>query len=122
MNREGLKRGLLFRIIGLSLCIIPPLCATLFYFPMWSVEGAKIVPGITLVLLLLSALPLYKLLRDALRSPASYAVWLILFILFLLLSRIAEEMTVISFVGFIGNAVGAIFLRLGRKEGVKNEE
>ena len=122
MNKGALKHRLILRTAGLILCILPPLAATLFYFPVWAVEGTKIVSGITLLLLALSALPLYKLLRDMLRSPASYTVWLILFLLFALLSKIAEEMTVISFVGFISNTLGAVLLRLGRKEEKKNEE
>ena len=122
MNKGALKHRLILRIAGLILCILPPLAATLCYFPVWAAEGTKIVSGITLLLLALSALPLYKLLRDMLRSPASYTVWLILFLLFALLSKIAEEMTVISFVGFISNTLGAVLLRLGRKEEKKNEE
>jgi hypothetical protein len=42
-------------------------------------------------------------------------LWLALFVIFLLLSKIAEEMTVISFVGFIGNSFGAIVFKLSEK-------
>ena len=51
-------------------------------------------------------------------------MWLIAFILFLSLSRIADEMTVISFVGLISNLIGSLIFKLARrygKEDVKNE-
>ena len=47
-----------------------------------------------------------------LKSPAVYTLWLIAFIAFSSLSRIADEMTVISFFGFISNAAGAVLFRL----------
>ena len=39
----------------------------------------------------------------------------IVFVVFFLVSRIADEMVVISFVGFIGNLVGAMLLKLGER-------
>ena len=43
-------------------------------------------------------------------------MWLVSFLIFFCLSRIADEMTVISFVGFVGNLIGALFFHLGRRE------
>ena len=39
-------------------------------------------------------------------------MWLFTFILFYTMSRIADEMTVISLVGAISNAIGAILFRI----------
>ena len=113
-------RSLLLRALGLALCVIPPAAATLCYFPVWRAEGGEtLLSGTALLLLTLAAIPIYKLISAHLRSPAAYTVWLIAFLLFLMLSSIAHEMVVISFVGFIGNLVGAILFRLagGRNEG-----
>ena len=113
-------RSLLLRALGLVLCVIPPAAATLCYFPVWRAEGGEtLLSGTALLLLTLAAIPVYKLISAHLRSPAAYTVWLIAFLLFLMLSSIAHEMVVISFVGFIGNLVGAILFRLagGRDEG-----
>ncbi len=113
-------KGLLLRALGLALCVIPPATATLCYFPVWRAEGGEtLLSGTALLLLTLAAIPVYKLISAHLRSPAAYTVWLIAFLLFLMLSSIAHEMVVISFVGFIGNLVGAILFRLagGRDEG-----
>jgi nicotinamide riboside transporter PnuC len=41
-------------------------------------------------------------------------MWFIIFITFMLLSRIADEVTVISFIGFVGNLIGAACFKLAR--------
>ena len=42
-------------------------------------------------------------------------VWLVLFVLFFMLSKIANEMTVISFVGFVSNVTGAILFYIAKR-------
>jgi hypothetical protein len=49
-------------------------------------------------------------------------MWFLIFISFFLLSRIAREMTVISFVGFVTNLLGSVFFRIARKYGAKEGE
>ena len=70
-----------------------------------------------MLLIIISFFPLYKLIRKLLASPASYMVWLIIFITFFTLSKIGQEMTVISFFGFLGNLLGAVcfWLAKGRR-------
>jgi nicotinamide riboside transporter PnuC len=50
-----------------------------------------------------------------LTSYSSYFLWLILFLLFFALSKIADQMTVISLVGFIGNLLGAICFFIAKR-------
>ncbi len=118
-SRVFAKYGL--HILGFLLSVLPPVLATLFYFPLWR-ESGQVISGGVLFLLLLSALPLYKLIREKLRSPAAYTIWGILFILFFALSRIAREMTVISFFGFSGNALGALCFNIGKRIGGEKNE
>ena len=101
--------------LGFSLCTLPPIICTLLYFPLWK-ESTKALSGGVLLLVLISVIPIYKLIKKHFESPASYTVWLLLFIIFFALSRIAMEMTVISFVGFVGNLVGAFLFRLARRK------
>ena len=112
--------SLLLRLAGIALCVVPVTVSILCYFPVWRAEGGEVLlSGVTMLLLALASLPLYKLLAHKLRSPAAYTVWLIAFLIFLALSKIADEMVVISFTGFVGNALGAIVYRLaegGRKD------
>ena len=121
MNRPPLK--LLTDLIGLALCIFPPALTVLAYFPIWVNEGGgKLLSGFTVILLVLCALPLSRYIKQLFRSPAVYTPWLIMLILFLVLSKIAEEMTVISLVGFLGNLAGAAVMKLGKRGRVTKDE
>ena len=60
-------------------------------------------------------MPFYRGIKRLFQSAASYTLWFIAFIIFFMLSKIADEMTVISFVGFIGNSIGALFFKLSER-------
>ena len=119
------SKRLLFNALGLAISVIPVTVSVFSYFPLWIERGdASILSGISLILIGLAAVPLYKYFKQILRSPSAPVMWLIAFILFLSLSRIADEMTVISFVGLISNLIGSLIFKLARrygKEEVKNE-
>lgn len=103
-------------ITGILLCIAPPTICTLMYFPLWQTVGYEhCIAGGTALLLALSILPLFKLAKRRLSGVSSYIMWLLLFLLFFALSRIAEQMTVISFVGFVGNLLGAVALGIEKR-------
>ena len=113
--KEKTKSRLL-RLFGISASVIPPAAATLSYFPLWQRLGAPyLLSGGTLFLLILSALPLIRRIKDVLRSPSAYVIWLIIFLLFFALSRIAYEMCVISLTGFFGNLFGALLFSLAKR-------
>ena len=109
-NNRGFSKFCL-HILGVLLCVLPPSICALCYFPLWRYESGKTVVGAVALLLALSAMPLFKLIRRRLDSAASYVMWLLLFLLFFSLSKIAYEMTVISFYGFVGNLLGAFLMR-----------
>ena len=119
------SKRLLFNALGLAISVIPVAVSVFSYFPLWIERGdITILSGISLILIGLAAVPLYKYFKQILRSPSAPVMWLIAFILFLSLSRIADEMTVISFVGLISNLIGSLIFKLARrygKEDVKNE-
>jgi phosphatidylserine synthase len=102
-------------ILGILLCVTPPAICTLCYFPLWKNDGERTLVGAVAFLLILSAIPLFKLLKKKLETAASYVLWLILFLLFFFLARIADEMTVISFYGFLGNLLGAFCMKLAER-------
>lgn len=120
-----LKRGffrILFSLIGLAVCIIPVVLCILNYFPVWTARGGEtIFSAITLLLVAIATVPLFSFIKKMLRSPASYTVWLVFFIFFFLVSRIAEEMVVISFVGFISNLIGAVLFKIARRFSVRGD-
>ena len=113
-------KRLLFNALGIGISVIPASVAIFSYFPMWiERDDASILSGFTLLLFAAALIPLYKHLRDMLRSPSAPLMWFIFFSLFFLLGRIADEMTVISFIGFTSNLIGSIFFKIARKYGTE---
>ena len=107
--------NLVLQILGFSLSILPPSICTLTYFPLWREAGAgAVISGGVLLLLLICAYPLLRALRLKLASPSLPIIWLILFLGFYILSRIAEQVTVIAFFGFIGNLLGTLCFNLAK--------
>ncbi len=114
--KNNLTRRLLFFSLGMAISIIPVGVAIFSYFPLWIArEDASILSGLSLLLVCAALVPLYKHMKRTMRSPSAPLMWFISFAAFLLLSKIADEMTVISFVGFITNLIGSIFFRLAKK-------
>ena len=111
---------LLLKLLAVALSCAPPVVATLSYFPGWRAGGvATVASGFTLLLILFSLSPLMKLFKRLLSSPTSRGLWLSLFVVFFALSKIADEMVVISFVGYIGNLLASLLWRIA---GGGNEE
>ena len=116
MKSDRVTLRLALNALGLVFCILPPALAILFYFPVWVAKGGEyILSGIAVLLMIVAFVPLFKLVRRVLASPSGYAIWLAIFLLFFLVSRIADEMIVISFVGLLGNIVGAVLFRIARR-------
>ena len=118
-TQNNITKYLLLKTVGILLCTLPPLFAILSYFPVWCAKGGEYVfSGFTLLLIALAFMPLYRGFKRVLASSASYTLWLVLFGAFFILSKIAYEMTVISFVGFVGNSLGAVFFKLSERYNV----
>lgn len=116
--KANLYKGIILRALGVAVSVLPPAIAALSYFPIWCAAGGEyVVSGFVALLLLLCALPLFNVIKKVLKSPSVWVMWLIAFIAFFSLSKIADEMVIISFVGFVSNVVGAVLFRLaGSKE------
>ena len=114
-NNESFA-NIALHFLGFSLCIVPPLACTLSYFPLWKNAGYEhCIAGGSALLIVICFFPLLKFIGRVISSYSSYVAWLLCFILFFALSRIADQMTVISMVGFIGNLLGAICFKLARR-------
>ena len=115
MRKTDTVYKLLF-LLGLGFSIIPPATVTLLYFPIWREAGAVyLLSGLTLLLLLLSVIPLLRFIKEWLKSPSAIFIWAVIYILFFALSKIADQVTVIAFYGLLGNIIGAIFFRLAKR-------
>lgn len=116
--RKIRRAKILFSLGGYLFSVALPLAATLSFFPLWREKGgAAVLAGGTLLLIALCALPLWRGLKALLRSPSVWGLWLLAFLAFFLLESIAGEMCVICFFGLIGNLIGSLCFRLGRKWG-----
>ena len=103
---------LLLKFLAVCLSCVPPAVVTLSYFPLWREGGAAaLVSGFTLVLLLFSFTPLFKLFKSFFKAPTARGLWLALFIIFFALSKIADEMVVISLAGYLGNLLASFIWR-----------
>ena len=118
MNNRSMKRAIL-NLSGALVSTLPVAICILLYFPIWKERGiTATLSGFTLLLLVLAAVPLMNLAKQALKSPSAPLMWFIVFVAFLALSSIADEMTVVAFVGFVSNLIGAVLFRAakGRKD------
>ena len=112
---ETSKRRLL-SVLGLAVSIIPPLVATIMYFPLWTERGSEsVVSGGVLALGIMCLVPLYKKLGQAFRSPSAPVMWALLALFMYLMKSIAGEVYVIAVVGTVSNTVGALIFRLRRR-------
>lgn len=104
--------------LGLLFSTLPPAVASLCYFPLWREAGSDVaISGIAAILLTASFIPILKLLKNKLKSPASWVIWLIMFLVFFILSKVADQMVVISFAGLLGNLLGLALFSLSKKIG-----
>ena len=115
-------KRLLFNTLGICTSVIPVAVTIFSYFPLWlDREDASILSGISLLLIGAALVPLFTYFRQALRSASAPVMWFILFVTFFLLSKIADEVTVISFVGFVTNLIGALLFKLAKRYGPKED-
>ena len=119
MPDNTLKRHAL-TLLAVLVSVIPPAAAILLYFPVWKSAGAvSVFSGFGIFLLTLASVPLFRLIKAKMKSPSAHVMWLVLFIIFFALSKIADQMVVISFVGFVSNLISSFIFRAAR--GGKNE-
>ena len=115
-------KRLLFNTLGVCTSVIPVAVTIFSYFPLWiEREDASILSGISLLLIGAALVPLFAYFRQALRSASAPVMWFILFVIFFLLSKIAHEVTVISFVGFITNLIGTLLFNLAQRYGPEGD-
>ena len=103
-------------LLAILLSTLPPAIATLSYFPLWRGRGGlALLSGGAVLLLSLSAVPLFKLIAAKIRSASSFVMWGLILLLFLFLGEISRELTVISFFGFLGNLFGALLFKIAAR-------
>ena len=112
---------ILLRILGLTLSVLPPAIATLEFFPLWLSEGSTTLSALSLVLLLLAAIPIFRLLKKHLHSPAPWMLWLILWLALQAFLPIASCIETIALVAFPTSLLGAVCFRLAERREKRKE-
>lgn len=113
----------LLRIFGLLLSTVPPALAILEYFPLWLSKEKTAVSALTLLLLLLAAIPLFRVLKRHFKTPAPWVVWLLLWLFLKLFLPIAEALKTVAFISFPTCLLGALcFHYAGKAEKAENKK
>lgn len=120
-------KGKIIKTIALILDVGGPLIATLICFPVWIERSTSAtISGIAVFGILLSVIPVFKLIKKKAWTPAAWLVWVMLSVFFLTLRSIIDEMAIVSVTGAISNVIGAFVYKLGEKidkpGGTNNEQ
>ena len=67
------------------------------------------------VLLFVSCVPFFRVIKEKLKSPAAWLVWTILAVLTILLANIIFQMRFVCIVGAISNGIGALLFKLAER-------
>ena len=104
-------------------CIIPPVFATLEHFPIWASEGGEVmVSALTVILLLICAIPLKRHIAKFFKSPSAWVIWLLIYVIFSLLGKISDDIVAIALVAFPFNFLGALFFMLSKRYKTKAQQ
>ena len=104
---------LLLRVLGILLCVLPPAISTLSFFPIWMADSKTAVSALTVILLCLAALPLFRLIKSHLRSPSAWMIWLALWGFLFAFRPIAPAIETIALISFPTSMLGALCFRIG---------
>lgn len=121
MNNKLKYNGL--TALGALLCIAPPAVATLCFFPLWVEKSSSAtVSGLSLILILISIIPLLRIIKEYISSPSATLVWIIVGVFCLAFKSIVEQILVISFVGALSSIAGTIVFKARDKGAEKEKE
>ena len=97
------------KVLALILDVGTPLVAVLVQFPVFIERSSSAtVSGISLILILLCAIPLRNRIKAFMKSPSVPVLWTLLFIASVAFNQIIQEVIVIAFVGMVSNAIGTL--------------
>lgn len=107
-------KGIIIRWIAIMIDIIPPVIATLTQFKVWVTKSDKaVVSGLAIIMLALSCIPFMRQIKEFLKSPSNWVMWIAVFVMFIILDGIVSEMKAVALVGMIANIVGAAIYKFG---------
>ena len=119
---KNATKGKIIKGAAIAIDVAVPLVATLTQFPIWVEKSSEAtVSGLFLVFAVLAVIPLFKQIKEFMKSPSVWILWCVLFVLFVVLQNIIAEMVKICFAGMIANIIGAGIYKLGAYIGSKED-
>ena len=113
MTKSALGRVIKGSAIALD--VAAPMIATLTQFPIWVERSSDAtVSGLFLLFALLSSIPFLKQIKEFIKSPSVWILWIVIFSILIVLRNIMDEMIIVCFVGMISNLIGAGIYKLGK--------
>lgn len=107
-------KGFILKTTAIVIDVAVPIVATLTQFPLWVEHSAEAtMSGVCLVLIGLSVIPFFKVLKEYFKSPSSWVIFGLIFMFLLLLRSILDQMLIVSFAGFVANIIGAALYGIG---------
>lgn len=110
-------------VLGLAVCVVPPIIATLEHFPLWFQRSETAISAVSAMLVTLCCIPFMKQIKAYFKgTPASWAIWLVIYVLIAVFSKLAEGIETVAFIGLTSNLIGGFIFRIEKhmkhKEGV----
>ena len=110
------SKGRFLCCLAIFIDVAAPLAASAAYFPIWVERSAEAtVSGMFVFLGLISAIPLFRIIKERLKSPSAWMIWLFTFIVFSCLETIVTEIKMIALVGLASNIIGALIYKRGKR-------
>lgn len=119
---KNATKGKIIKGVAVAIDVAVPLIATLTQFPVWIEKSSEAtVSGLFLVFAVLAVIPLFKQIKEFMKSPSVWILWCVLYVLLVVLQSIIAEMVKICFAGMIANIIGAGIYKLGAYIGSKED-
>lgn len=100
-------KGSLMKNSALVMAVGCPIGAAATQFPVWVHESAEAtMSGMFLVIVLLSSIPIFRLMRDRLKSPFMPLLWIAFTVVLLALRAIIDDLILIGGIASISNTAG----------------
>ena len=107
-------KGKVIKAAGLGIDVLGPLAATLSQFPVWiEKSSAATISGMFLVFALLACVPLFKQIKEWMKTPSVPVMYTIGAVIFISLREIIDQMAMICIIGAVSNGIGALVYKFG---------
>lgn len=104
---------------GFACCIFPAVSATLYFFPLWQTSDKRI-SFLSVLLLVVCCLPFWRYIRQALKSPSVWQIYLVGGILLYAVNAIAADVAKIFLFSAPFSVLGAVLFKVAER--IKAEE